>query len=309
MAKFEWLDVNKARKPAFITSGIIILLSVVIAFVFGVKMDIQFTGGTIITFSYEGDIDLNSVQTKANEYLDVTSKVTFGESIGSQSIKTISVAIDTAEGLTPEAQSEFITAIEGDFKDYKLTTLESNNVAATTGVMFFWKCIVAVAIASVLLIVYVGFRFKKIGGWRAGVCGIVALLHDVFIAFAVMVIFRIQIDSNFIAAVLIILGYSINDTIIIYDRLRENRKIYGNKFDVAELTNISVRQTLGRTINTTITTLSSVIVICIVCSVYNITSIYSLIFPLLAGMLSGVYSTIFISCPLWVMWEQKRMKK
>lgn len=307
--KYEWLDVVKARKVCFTVSGIIIVLSLAVAIIFGVKMDIQFTGGTIISFSYEGDLDLNSVQTKTNDYLKVTSKVTFGESIGSESIKTISIAIDANEKLSPEMQSEYITSIEKDFEANKLQILTNNNVEATTGVTFFWKCIVAVAVASIFLIIYVAIRFKKIGGWRAGICGIVALLHDVLISFAVMAIFRIQIDSNYIAAVLIILGYSINDTIIIYDRVRENRRIYGSKFDVEQLVNMSVRQTLARTINTTITTLTSVIVICIVCSFYNITSIYSLIFPLLGGMLSGVYSSIFISCPLWVLWEKKRALK
>ena len=307
--KFAWLDVIKASKFSFIFSSAILLLTIIIAFVMGVKLDIQFTGGTIVSYSYEGEIDVNAVETEVNDVLKTDSTVTKGSAIGNEVIDNISVSIDGKDGLSAEEQSAMTARLQEKFKDNNIEVLESTNVAATEGKSFFVKCLAAVVLASALLILYIGLRFKKIGGVSAGVCGIIALLHDIMIIFAVMIIFGLKIDSNFMAAVLIILGYSINDTIIIYDRIRENRGIYGDKFAIEELVNLSVRQTLGRTINTTITTLTSVIVIAIVCSIYSVTSIYTLIFPLLAGMLSGTYSTIFIACPLWVMWKKKKAAK
>ena len=306
MNRFGWLDVVKIRKFSFVFSAVIILLTIVFSFVFGVEFDIQFKGGTIITYSYTGEADLNAIKGTVDETLGCNSNVTKGTSIGDANIENITVEIDSTEGINSDKQSSLTNALHTAYPDNNLEILQSQDVAASSGISFFYKCLVAVALASIFIIIYVALRFKKIGGISAGVCAIIALLHDVIVVYATMVFTRMQIDSNFMAAVLIILGYSVNDTIIIYDRLRENRKIYGKKLDTAELVNISVRQTLARTINTTLTTMATVLVMCIVCYAYNISSIYSLLFPLLLGMISGTYSTIFIACPIWVMWKNRQ---
>lgn len=307
--KFAWVDVAKASKFTFAISAAIIIISLICSFIFGVKLDIQFTGGTILSYSYTGEIDTNAIKADIDSVLSTDSTVTIGSAIGNEVIENISVSIDAKDGLSAEDQSSVTSTLQKNYPDNKIELLESTNVAATEGKSFFIKCLAAVVLASILLIIYIGVRFKKIGGISAGVCGIIALLHDVFMIFALMIFTGLKIDSNFMAAVLIILGYSINDTIIIYDRIRENRGIYGDKFDNTELVNISVRQTLGRTINTSITTLCSVLVIAIVCAFYSVTSIYSLIFPLLVGMISGTYSSIFIACPLWLTWKKHKPNK
>ena len=306
--KFAWVDVKKFSKFAFCISGAIIIVALICSFILGVKLDIQFTGGTILSYSYTGDVDTNAIKSDIDKVLSTDSKVAIGSAIGNEVIQNISVSIDTKEGLSAEQQEQVTKTLQEKYADNKMELLESTNVAATEGKSFFVKCLAAVILASILLIIYIGLRFKKIGGVSAGVCSIIALLHDVAIMFAVMIFFGLKIDSNFMAAVLIILGYSINDTIIIYDRIRENRGIFGDKFDNSELVNISVRQTLGRTINTSITTISSVLVIAVVCGFYSVTSIYSMIFPLLAGMIAGTYSSIFIACPLWLFWKSKKAK-
>lgn len=306
--KFAWMDVKKFSKVAFIVSGIIIVAALILSFIRGINLDIQFRGGTILSYSYTGDIDTNAIKADIDKTLSTDSKVAIGSAIGNEVIKNISVSIDTKDGLSAEQQESVTKTLQENYADNKIELLESTNVAATEGKSFFVKCLAAVILASVLLIIYIGLRFKKIGGVSAGVCGIIALIHDVLIMFAVMIFFGLKIDSNFMAAVLIILGYSINDTIVIYDRIRENRGILGDKVSKLELVNTSVRQTLGRTINTSITTFSSVLVIAIVCGFYSVTSIYSMIFPLLAGLIAGTYSSIFIACPLWLFWKSKKAK-
>lgn len=306
--RFAWVDVKKFSKFAFIFSGTIILIALVFAFIRGVNLDIQFRGGTILSYSYTGEVDTNAIKSDIDKVLSTDSKVAIGSAIGNEVIKNISVSIDTKDGLSAEQQESVTSTLQEKYADNKIELLESTNVAATEGKSFFVKCLAAVLIASILLIIYIGIRFKKIGGVSAGVCGIIALIHDVVIMFAVMIFFGLKIDSNFMAAVLIILGYSINDTIVIYDRIRENRGILGDKVNKTELVNISVRQTLGRTINTSITTFSSVLVIAIVCGFYSVTSIYSMIFPLLAGLIAGTYSSIFIACPLWLFWKSQKKK-
>jgi len=182
-------------------------------------------------------------------------------------------------------------------------------VDPTIGKEFFAKSIVAVVAASLLILVYIAVRFKKIGGWPAGSMAVVALVHDLIVVYGVFVVMRIPLNGNFIAALLTILGYSINDTVVIYDRVRENRQLYGNSMDFATLVNNSINQSLRRSINTTISTLLALGTVCVVSVVFGLDSIFTFAFPLIIGMISGVYSTICIAGPLWVEWELHKKAK
>ena len=162
---------------------------------------------------------------------------------------------------------------------------------------------------KVLVIIYVGIRFRKIGGVSAGFTTLLALVHDIAIAFAACIIFRLPIDANFIAVVLTLLGYSLNNTIIIFDRIRENRRLYGAKLSLAEAVDKSNNETLTRTIITTITTLAAVVVIIIVSELMGLTSLRSFAIPLAAGLLSGSYSSICLAPSIWVKWKEKQMAK
>ena len=187
--------------------------------------------------------------------------------------------------------------------------IESNSVDATTGSEFFGKCLVAVILAAVFMIIYVALRFKKIGGMSAGVTAIIAIVHDCLIVYFSFVILGFSIDDNFIAVLLTIIGYSINSTIIIYDRIRENREIMGKKATYAELANRSLNETLGRTINTNLTLLVAVLTIVVVASIYDIRSILTFAVPMMVGVVAGTYSSMFISNSLWVSWREYRDEK
>ena len=134
-------------------------------------------------------------------------------------------------------------------------------------------------------------------------------IHDCLIVYFTFVIFGFSIDDNFIAVLLTIIGYSINSTIIIYDRIRENRSVMGAKATYAELANRSLNETLGRTINTNITLLAAVLTIVIVAYIYDIRSIITFAVPMMAGVIAGAYSSMFISNALWVTWREYRDDK
>ena len=219
------------------------------------------------------------------------------------------VSLASTDGLTSEEQATLSDAVESAYAENNLKTESISNVSATVGREFFIKSLIAVLFAAIVMVVYIGFRFKRISGWSAGVMAVIALIHDVIAAFAVFVIVGIPIDANFMAVVLTILGYSINDTIVIYDRVRENRRIYGTKLSTAELMNKSMNQSLKRTLITSLTTIMALAVVAVVTLLYNVTSIVSFVFPMIVGLISGTYSSICLVPSLWVMWQDHQASK
>ena len=294
------------RKKFYTFSCALIAIVLVFCAVFGVKMDVEFKGGSMVTLSYEGDVDLPSLKSEIGSQLgqnDLTLQ-TGSDISGNQ---TLTVTLPGSQTLTTEQLDDMLTAINEAHPENNFEQNEVSNVNATIGKEFLFKSLVALVAACVLILAYVAFRFRKIGGLKAGSTAIVALLHDMFVVFGVFVILRIPLNGNFIAAVLTILGYSINDTVVIYDRIRENSALYSKKqMGLAELVNLSVNQSFARSLMTSITTCLALGVVCVVSVIYRLDSIYTFAFPLLFGMVSGVYSTICIATPLWVDWKSKK---
>ena len=294
------------RKKFYTFSCALIAIVLVFCAVFGVKMDVEFKGGSMVTLSYEGDVDLPSLKSEIGSQLgqnDLTLQ-TGSDISGNQ---TLTVTLPGSQTLTTEQLDDMLTAINQAHPENNFEQNEVSNVNATIGKEFLFKSLVALVAACVLILAYVAFRFRKIGGLKAGSTAIVALLHDMFVVFGVFVILRIPLNGNFIAAVLTILGYSINDTVVIYDRIRENSALYSKKqMGLAELVNLSVNQSFSRSLMTSITTCLALGVVCVVSVIYRLDSIYTFAFPLLFGMVSGVYSTICIATPLWVDWKSKK---
>ncbi len=298
-------DFIKNKKIFFIISASIMVITIVAALIFGVELDIQFKGGSIVTYSYTGDLDLENVAASVESVLgqQVSVQKTEGE------IQTIIISFAEDDALTIDNQQTMTEALTTAFPDNNVVMKETNNVNPVMGKEFFLKCLVAVAAASLLIVLYIGLRFRKIGGFSAGTMGVLALLHDVLIVFATFVFFRMPLDDNFIAVVLTILGFSINDTIVIYDRIRENEKLYGGKKNIGEIVNMSINQSLTRSINTSLCGLLVMIAVCVVAIINNVSSIMTFAVPMIFGMISGSYSTICIAGPLWVVWKNYRAKK
>ena len=300
------LDIIGKRKIFFGISIVALVLVLIITIVVGPKLDIQFKGGSIATYTYTGDITPDEFGKTVESFLgqDVTVQKQENSVTGQTSMV---VSLTSNKNLTTETQTGLLEELQTTYADNEIEASDINNVDPVMGMEFFKKCIVAVVFASVIMIVYIGFRFRKIGGLKAGSTAIVALLHDMFVVFGVFVLLRIPLNGNFIAALLTILGYSINDTVVIYDRIRENSALYGKKqMSLAELVNLSVNQSFARSLMTSITTCLALGVVCVVSVIYRLDSIYSFAFPLLFGMVSGVYSTICIATPLWVDWKNKK---
>ena len=284
------------------------LIAVVLVFcgVFGVHMDVEFKGGSMVTLAYQGEADLNALKSAISDELN-QSNLTLQTGSDISGSQTLTVTLPGSQTLTTEQLDNLLTTLNEQFPDNAFAQNEVSNVNATIGKEFLLKSVVALVAACVLIMLYVAYRFRRIGGFKAGATAVVALLHDLFVVFGVFVILRIPLNGNFIAAMLTILGYSINDTVVIYDRIRENSALYSKKqLSLPELVNLSINQSFSRSLMTTITTCCALGVVCAVSIVYRLDSIYTFAFPLLFGMISGVYSTICIATPLWVDWKQRK---
>ncbi len=302
----KWnIDFFGHRKIYFSLSIVLIVMMLIGAAVFGVNLDIQFKGGALITYSYTGDIDQADFQQSVESVLGQTISLQKSTDIATGTENFV-ISLPTSEGLNAEKQAELATVLVEKYKANNLATASISVVNPTIGNEFLLKSLVAVAFASLLMVVYVSLRFKKIGGWSAGVMAVVALVHDLLMVFAVFVLFRISINANFIAVCLTILGYSLNDTIVIYDRVRENKRIHGNTMPLEQLMNLSLNQSFTRSLMTSITTVCAMVVVSVIALLYNVTSILSFSFPMIIGMISGCYSSLCIATMLWVMWQKKK---
>ncbi len=312
-SKEHKFNVYKKRRLFYTVSSAVIILAIVFSLIFGLNIAIEFKGGTIISYSYNGSVDENAIASAAQEITGETCSATLGESLADGE-KTVSLSFPSSEGLTADTQSELTDALQERFADAGLELYSSQDVDPSTGSGFFGKCIVAVIFSAVVMIIYIGLRFSGYGrknklkghgisGFAMGCCSVVALVHDMFFVYACCLVFRFDIDSNFMAVLLTILGYSINATIIIYDRIRENRRLYGDEKTYAELTDMSISQSFGRSVHTTVTTVIAMATVCIVAVVAGVSSILSFAFPLVIGLLAGVYSSNCIAPTLWAAWQ------
>lgn len=301
-----------AKRKVFCTiSGVLLALTVIFSFVLGVKVDIRFKGGSMLTYSYSGEItdaDITSVKAAINALGDVPEvNITTGVSF-TGGLNTMVVSFASDEKMDDDKLNAINAAVEEALPENDVENIDTTNVSASSGTAFLISCIIAVGSAFILLTVYIAFRFQKIGGWKAGVISIICLLHDVVITYAVYVFAGMTLDSNFMAVILTLLGYSINNTIIIYDRLRENRSKYGTKLTDSQLVNLSINQTMPRSIITTATTVAAMASVSIVCALMGVTSILTFSIPLAIGMLVGFYSSVFLAGPLWI-WVQEKAAK
>ncbi len=302
------IDFVGKRKIFVIISAAAFALTLLFSFVLGVHVDIRFKGGTIMTYSYEGEVSTDDIKATVEELGTPRATVTTGTSF-TGGLNTLTVSFAQDEKMDDEMLEKVSDKLVEAYPDNKIANIDTTNVSASAGSQFLVSCVIAVAIAFVLLVIYIAFRFKKIGGWSAGIIAICCLLHDVILTYAVYIVTGMSLDSNFMAVILTLLGYSINNTIITYDRLRENRAKHGGKISDRDLVNLSINQTLSRSIITTATTVTAMISIAIVCSLRGVTSILSFAIPLAFGMLVGFYSSLCLAGPLWIWHQENKAKK
>lgn len=308
-AKFNFIG---KRKICYTISIAIMVIGIICNIAFGTTLDISFKGGSLVSYTYSGELTTEKVESVLNNDEAVTADVTASiTQTADEDVNNLTISVVGDGDLTPELQAAITNALttNEELTANTITFVESNSVDPTMGAEFFGKCIVALILAAALMIIYIGFRFRKIGGWSAGVMAVIALLHDVAIAYFTFVICRIEINDNFFAVVLTIVGYSLNSTIVIYDRIRENRRIYGPKAPIADVVNLSINQSFRRALNTSITTLLTIGSVAVFAIIFQIDAIISFAVPLMLGIVSGCYSSLFISNGLWVSWKEHQEKK
>lgn len=306
------LRFTKFSKVFFGISLSIIFIGIIFNFIFGTQLDIQFRGGSYIRYSYVGDVDQNDltdlIQDNTKENITVSYSTDMLSNTENKQAYTARVEFAGNKAITTEQQQNLTKALQKAYPDASFKVQESSAIQSTMGFKFLMKCLAAVAIACLLMVLYVTIRFRRIGGLSAGVMALVALFHDVAMIYFMYVIFQMPIDSNFIAVVLMILGYSLNDTIVIYDRVREERRKLGAKEEIGYVFDLSATKVMKRTICTSITTLIAIGTVLVVSLVFNIDSVTSFALPMMIGVVSGCYSSICIAGPLWVIWQRHKKK-
>lgn len=293
-----------SKKKVILAVVIIAVIALVAGIaVRGINFAIEFKGGTMLTYSYTGDIDTNAVESTVKGVIDVPVNVRTGESI-STGDKQMTISFTSEEGLNVDRQHALTAALQEANPDNQIDLFDSNDVSPSSGREFLLKCLLAMIFAAVVIIIYIAIRFKNIGGWSAGVCSVFALCHDLLIAIAASIIFGFEFNSNIVAVILTILGYSINNTIVIYDRIRENRALYPNA-SLNELINMGCSQSLTRSIRTSVTTIGTMLIVTIVVMVSGYNSLLSFSVPLVFGLISGTYSSLFVAPVTWSWWKGK----
>ena len=300
------------RKIYFAISIGIMLIGLIFNIIFGTQLNVQFKGGAMAVYSYSGSIEAanveKAVESAVKRNVDVAINTNVKSTGSDQTMNNVTLTFAGDQALSVADQKTVLTTLNGTYPNAKFALVNSNSVDPTMGKSFFAKSIVAVIITFLLLDVYIALRFRKIGGSAAGLFAIIALLHDVAMVYFTFIFAGIALDDNFIAVVLTILGYSLNDTIVIYDRIRENRRLMGLKAGYASLVDTSINQTLTRSLFTAGCTFSSIATVFVVGAVFNLASVTSFALPMMVGIVTGCYSSICIAGPLYVMWEKHKVK-
>jgi preprotein translocase subunit SecF len=287
------IDFVGKRKWYFLVSGIIILIGVIFLLSVGLQRGIEFTGGTMVTVSFEQAV----TQEELREELAVLGH---DDAIIQWSGDAQAFVIRTTE-LSEEDIVVMQNALTEAFGT--LTIVEVYAISGSIASDIEGNAMLAVIVAAIGILLYVTWAFRRLmRPFRYGVCAIVALLHDVIIVLGIFsvlgVIFDIEIDAMFIVGLLTIIGYSVNDTIVVFDRIREN-SLKNPGTPLATTVNNSIMETLGRSLNTVITTLFVILALLLLGGA----SIHNFALVLLIGVISGTYSSIFIASQLLVVWE------
>lgn len=287
-----------------ILSSILLFTGVLVSVTGGIKLDIDFRGGSIVNYSYEGDIDLEEAGSLVKDELGREVSAQMIVSIADERSE-ISLNIAGNKSMTPEELDQINKILDQAFPDADITLSSSQLVDPLIGRETLFNGVKAILLASVLIIIYIWFSFRSMSGPSAGVMAMLALLHDILGVFFFAVLIGNAINETIIAVMLTILGYSINDTIVVYDRIRENIGLTGGIVPLDELVDKSIQQSLTRSVNTSLATFMAVTVAYIFGHLYNISSITEFALPMMFGIIIGAYSSLFLSGPLWVRWKQR----
>lgn len=277
------IQIAEKSKIWFAFSLILIAISIGSLFINGLNFGIDFIGGTIVTIELNTPFETSDAKALIEEY-DTSADVTYAGEAKTQ------VIISTKKDLSTAERQALFSKFQEKYNLEDTDLLSIDTVSPSIGAEMANSAMIAAVVAVLLMLVYITFRFE----FMFGLAAVIALIHDLIIVLGVYSIFQIQVNSPLIAAMLTILGYSINDTIVVFDRIRENRPKFG-KYDFANLVDTSVTQTLRRSINTSFTTLLAIGAL----YAFGVPAVQDFALPLMVGIVSGTYSSIFVASALW----------
>lgn len=290
---YEKWNFVKLAKPLLSLSVIIIIIGAIILFVFRLNLGIDFTSGTRVDFEADNKVSQDKVTQTLEKDNFKPDQVSIGENG-----KNISVQFKN--DLNKDQVAKIKNTVDKTFGHDPTV----NTVSPVIGQELAKNAMMALIYAAIGIIIYISLRFE----WRMGLSSILALLHDAFMIVAVFSLFRIEVDITFIAAVLTIIGYSINDTIVTFDRVRENLhkvKVITEPQQIDDIVNRSIKQTMTRSINTVLT----VVIVVVALLIFGASSIFNFSLALLIGLICGVFSSIFIAVPLWGIMKKRQLRK
>ncbi|WP_436868860.1 protein translocase subunit SecDF [Staphylococcus arlettae] len=290
---YEKWNFVKLAKPLLSLSVIIIIIGAIILFVFRLNLGIDFTSGTRVDFEADNKVSQDKVTQTLEKDNFKPDQVSIGENG-----KNISVQFKN--DLNKDQVAKIKNTVDKTFGHDPTV----NTVSPVIGQELAKNAMMALIYAAIGIIIYISLRFE----WRMGLSSVLALLHDAFMIVAVFSLFRIEVDITFIAAVLTIIGYSINDTIVTFDRVRENLhkvKVITEPQQIDDIVNRSIKQTMTRSINTVLT----VVIVVVALLIFGASSIFNFSLALLIGLICGVFSSIFIAVPLWGIMKKRQLRK
>ncbi len=281
-------DFVRKGRLFFIAPAIILVIGLIMLATFGLNLGLDFTGGTVVKINADGEYTKAEIQDKMNTF-DV--KYSIAKEQNTNGGNSFSIKFN-AEDNTNEIVTDLEIFFESDFMEY---TTSTDTTIKETIMSVFWSILAALA----GLIVYMLVRFK----FTAGMATILALMHDVLMIVSLMTIFQIQINASFIAAVLTVMAYSINNSLVVFDRVRTLEKNNTENQKLSDLVNKSINHTLGRSILTAATTLGTLLVLTIISLVMNLSTLIEFAIPIIFGLLAGTYSSLFLIAPLYMQFE------
>ena len=289
-------DITKNKVKFLILPLLIVAIGVAMFFVNnGFNYDIEFMGGVRMQVDMEKSFDNEEVSSFLEEKLGISPIIVQSGSGTSATIKTQPI---------DDAQKDLLFS---SLKEkYQLTAeapMSVNSASASFGAEVQGKAFLYTLIAILLILLYIAFRFE----WRSAIMAVLTLALNILVMMAVYAAFYIPLNTTFIAAMLTVIGYSINNTIVVFDRIRENMRGFKAKktgLKVSDVVNNSIWESMGRTINTTITTLITILLLYFI----GVPSIKEFPFPLIIGVLAGAYSSIFIASPFWAAWKEAEIE-
>ncbi len=269
----------------FIASAIVIIAGLVAFIAFGgLNLDLDFKGGTSIRINI------------GKEFADEDIKAIVSEVLGDQTVQIQKSGADKTEvdittlEVETEKRDQIIDKIKEKYSLEQSAVLEATNVSASASTKLIADAFKAIGWAVLFMLIYITIRFN----FRSGISAVIGLIHNILVMLSVYAIFRIPVNTSFIAAILTIVGYSINDTIVVFDKIRENAKL-DRRSKFGEIANRSLNETLTRTLNTSFTTLFTILAL----YVLGVDSIREFALPIIVGVIVGTYSSICIATPMW----------